>query len=207
MPNYKFSPITDPETCAECGSTDGIELHHPIPVSMGGKCVIPLCNECHGKAHGMKRKNISELTKKGLARARKKGQRLGRPTFGFTSINGKMIPNEDYEELEKMIMLSNEGYKQEDIAKIFGISQPSVSLRLRHWKKRKKLITVEKLREFANQQKTPQKISQIYIVANMAGEKDETNKRKTKADHQGRTSLDERESRRQDRHNQCKQAL
>ena len=83
------------------GSTKEIELHHPIPVSLGGKCVIPLCSECHGKAHGMERKNISELTKKGLKRAKDKGRRLGRPTFGFTSVRGKWLPNEDYEELKK----------------------------------------------------------------------------------------------------------
>ena len=50
-----------------------------------------------------------------------------------------------------MIMLRHEGYKQEELAAIFGISQPSVSNRLKPWKKGKKIISIEKLREFANQ--------------------------------------------------------
>lgn len=150
MSRYKFIPIADPKTCAECGSTKQIELHHPIPVSLGGKCVIPLCSECHGKAHGIERKNISELTKKGLERAKNKGRRLGRPPFGFTSVGGKLFPNEDYKELEKMITLRHEGYKQEELASTFGITQGAVSFRLKPWKRGKKIISIEKLREFAN---------------------------------------------------------
>jgi len=150
MSRYKFIPIADPKTCAECGSTKQIELHHPIPVSLGGKCVIPLCSECHGKAHGIERKNISELTKKGLEQAKNKGRRLGRPPFGFTSVGGKLFPNEDYKELEKMITLRHEGYKQEELASTFGITQGAVSLRLKPWKRGKKIISIEKLREFAN---------------------------------------------------------
>jgi|TARA_R110001592_G_scaffold36261_1_gene122238 hypothetical protein len=196
MSRYEFTPITDPKMCAECGSTKGIELHHPIPVSLGGKCVIPLCSDCHGKAHGMERKNISELTKKGLKRAKNKGRRLGRPTFGFTSVRGKLLPNEDYKELEKMITLRHEGYRQKELAEIFRISQPAVSARLKPWKRGKKIISIEKLRELV-------KISQFYtreqntnylhlLTVAAQGEQDGNNEKKIKSNHNGRNQEHER---------------
>nr|WP_302596462.1 HNH endonuclease signature motif containing protein [uncultured Cellulosilyticum sp.] len=43
-------------TCANCGSTENIEFHHIVPLCNGGLDVltniVPLCKECHFKAHG-----------------------------------------------------------------------------------------------------------------------------------------------------------
>lgn len=64
--------------CFECGA-DAEELHHVVPRSKGGTKTVPLCCECHGKVHDVKRINIRELTKEGLAKKKAQGVRLGRP--------------------------------------------------------------------------------------------------------------------------------
>jgi hypothetical protein len=159
MSNYTFEPIRNPDVCAECGSTNGIELHHPIPISMGGKCVIPLCNECHGKAHDMKRKNIGELTKEGLKRAKERGQRIGRPPFGFENdAEGKLaLHPTDYELLRTAVGMHELGIKQNEIAKFLRCSESNVSKRLKRWKTKKKKGSVpraslKKLHKFLKKQ-------------------------------------------------------
>lgn len=42
----------DTKKCFECGGTNHIHQHHIIPKSLGGTKTIPLCNICHGRAHG-----------------------------------------------------------------------------------------------------------------------------------------------------------
>lgn len=40
--------------CFECGvGPIDIVLHHVIPKSQGGKAMIPLCESCHNKVHGL----------------------------------------------------------------------------------------------------------------------------------------------------------
>lgn len=60
-------------TCEKCGSNDGIEVHHKIPLVNGGSDTednfMSLCCECHKKIHKF---NRSELTKIGIEKARKK---------------------------------------------------------------------------------------------------------------------------------------
>ncbi len=45
-----------PKICVNCGATENIEIHHIVPLSMGGsntpENVVYLCMECHYKAHG-----------------------------------------------------------------------------------------------------------------------------------------------------------
>jgi len=66
--------------CLECGVTENLVEHHPIPRSRGGKKKILLCSECHDKAHNKKHRGVdlSILIKEGLDRARAKGKILGR---------------------------------------------------------------------------------------------------------------------------------
>jgi hypothetical protein len=69
--------------CWEC-EAEGMEInnHHPVPRSRGGKKTIPLCLDCHAKAHHRnKRMNSSTLTKEGLERAKKRGTKLGNPDW------------------------------------------------------------------------------------------------------------------------------
>jgi len=72
--------------CSVCGKSEGngnLEYHHFVPKSEGGSDdetnLLTLCFDCHGIIHGMFRKNISELTKKGLERAKALGKKLGSP--------------------------------------------------------------------------------------------------------------------------------
>lgn len=47
--------------CACCGSTDGIEYHHIVPLFLGGtnklSNIVPLCSQCHKAAHYGQHKN------------------------------------------------------------------------------------------------------------------------------------------------------
>lgn len=79
-----WASLTTPQmknsfTCFECSST-AEHAHHVVPKVLGGIRTIPLCRECHGKIHAMKL-NASELIKAGLAKARLRGKRIGRPPW------------------------------------------------------------------------------------------------------------------------------
>ena len=71
------------DICFECESTEGLEQHHIVPRSYGGKKTIPLCYRCHSKAHGnnkMRRNsNHALLIKRGLEKAKTNGKKIGRP--------------------------------------------------------------------------------------------------------------------------------
>jgi hypothetical protein len=56
-----------------------IHHHHIVPKIKGGTKTVPLCEECHGKVHGIDFTNHSTLTKEGLKRAKDKGIKLGSP--------------------------------------------------------------------------------------------------------------------------------
>lgn len=71
------------ETCINCGSTISPQYHHVVPLSLGGNNVLSnivcLCSNCHqilhfGKSNGL---SHSELTKKGIERARLEGKQIG----------------------------------------------------------------------------------------------------------------------------------
>ncbi len=57
--------------CEKCGGTNGIEVHHKIPLIKGGNDtqdnLISLCYECHKNEHKL---NRSELTRIGIEKAR-----------------------------------------------------------------------------------------------------------------------------------------
>ena len=44
-----------PKVCVNCGKTEGVEMHHIVPLSRGGNNtlgnIVYLCKECHYKAH------------------------------------------------------------------------------------------------------------------------------------------------------------
>ncbi len=67
--------------CVNCGSNLEIQLHHIIPLSLGGtnniSNIVALCGKCHGKIHGMNYNMHSELTKRGIREARKNGKQIG----------------------------------------------------------------------------------------------------------------------------------
>lgn len=54
--------INKPKICGCCGSKSNLELHHIIPIYLGGEDkyynLIYLCNDCHIKIHRMLRKKF-----------------------------------------------------------------------------------------------------------------------------------------------------
>ncbi len=67
--------------CWECEmETEDIHHHHVIPRSRGGTKTVPLCLECHAKAHH-RRKNMSSSTliKAGMRQAALNGSKIGNP--------------------------------------------------------------------------------------------------------------------------------
>ena len=63
--------------CYECGVPADVE-HHVVPKSRGGTKTVPLCGECHAKAHHREgNMSVSELTRKGLLAAKARGVKLG----------------------------------------------------------------------------------------------------------------------------------
>lgn len=48
-------------SCVNCGSTESIEYHHIVPLSLGGEDrignIVPLCRKCHMAAHHGRRIN------------------------------------------------------------------------------------------------------------------------------------------------------
>lgn len=63
--------------CFECGQPAEFD-HHVVPASRGGTKTVPLCAECHGKAHNLDcNMDHSVLTQQGLARAKSRGTKLG----------------------------------------------------------------------------------------------------------------------------------
>jgi hypothetical protein len=65
--------------CFECGIDGEIHNHHVVPKSKGGTKTVPLCIICHGKIHGRDFLNHKQLTRQGLANAKKRGVKLGKP--------------------------------------------------------------------------------------------------------------------------------
>ena len=68
--------------CFECNKpAEG--GHHVVPKSRGGIKEVPLCGECHAKAHHAAQNMAhATLTREGLQRAKARGVRLGSPKPG-----------------------------------------------------------------------------------------------------------------------------
>ena len=67
-------------SCFECGDSGRLHDHHVIPQSRGGTETVPLCGECHAKAHGHPNNegwDISNLTSEALKQKSKQGEYTG----------------------------------------------------------------------------------------------------------------------------------
>ena len=110
--------------CWEC-EAEGVEInnHHPVPRSRDGKKTIPLCLDCHAKAHHRnKRMNSSTLTKEGLERAKKRGVKLGGPRFKEALAKGRRKNKQNADKFAKsnfsyISHLRNQGLSYSSIAK------------------------------------------------------------------------------------------
>ena len=59
-------------TCVNCGNSENIEYHHIVPLINGGtnniSNIVPLCKECHYKAHDKEYKHGNKKGNKGRKR-------------------------------------------------------------------------------------------------------------------------------------------
>jgi len=100
-----------PNNCQNCQSEEFLYGHHVIPKSLGGKLIVYLCGECHSIVHDRKvLKDISALTKAGLAKAKARGVILGRRPTSKKKINQAKI-------------LKDKGLSYAQIGKIMGLTR------------------------------------------------------------------------------------
>ena len=100
--------------CSVCATTGDTELHHIVPLSLGGpntlSNLVELCLSCHSKAHNH-RAAWREKARQGIERAKKAGVYKGRPK----SINR-----------ERVFYLKEQGIRVTDIARDMCIGRASV---------------------------------------------------------------------------------
>ena len=64
--------------CWECNAEGDMHDHHPVPKSRGGMRTIPLCEDCHGKAHHRDgAMSTSALTRAALQAKKARGEKTG----------------------------------------------------------------------------------------------------------------------------------
>ena len=56
------------KACANCGATEHVQYHHVVPLKNGGTNnlgnIVPLCEECHCKAHNKIHRNLQNSGRK-----------------------------------------------------------------------------------------------------------------------------------------------
>lgn len=64
--------------CWECMAIGPVHDHHVVPKSRGGTRTVPLCEDCHGRAHHReKRMTTSVLTREAMAHKAAQGEYTG----------------------------------------------------------------------------------------------------------------------------------
>lgn len=130
--------------CVNCGKI-ATNKHHIIPKSLGGtdreSNLVFLCDECHGKIHGIEYGNgilsHSELTKIGLQKAKLSGKRVGAQKGDKyktkKSIQGK-------KDILKHSKDFNGSLSDKEVMKLTGISRNTYYKYKRELKEKTKII-------------------------------------------------------------------
>lgn len=118
----------DNTSCCNCGEVENIQLHHIVPLALGGTNhltnICTICEDCHYKVHG-KNVNMTTLAKEGIKRAKERGVIFGRP---------KKNDEKVIQSIEKY--LAGEISNKEVIASLEGIiSESTFYRRLKEYKK------------------------------------------------------------------------
>lgn len=111
MKNYILK-VKDCTKCINCGSTDNIELHHIVPLIVGGtnniNNIVPVCEECHNKIHECNRQ--SKMSKLGMKKSAEKGN-INTKLFGYKLEENKLVIVQEEAKIVKLIFkLYIEGY-------------------------------------------------------------------------------------------------
>ena len=78
--------------CVNCGSTDDLNYHHIVPLSMGGQDVISnmvcLCGKCHDLIHYDSRGKIShsKAAREGIKAAKARGVHFGKKPINYERV-------------------------------------------------------------------------------------------------------------------------
>jgi len=85
-------------SCFECGG-EAHHDHHVVPRSRGGTKTVPLCEDCHGKAHE-RRMNTRALVRDALQSRKERGMRTGGIPRGYAvGHDSKTLVEDDREQL------------------------------------------------------------------------------------------------------------
>ena len=103
--------------CAVCGSTEDLQHHHFTPRIEGGiddeTNIITLCYKHHCEIHGKPYRNHinhSELTKKGIQKAKERGVKLGNPNLvEYNKIKKRKARKYAWEHKDFLISLRDSG--------------------------------------------------------------------------------------------------
>jgi hypothetical protein len=119
------------KACGNCGETKNVNIHHVVPLSLGGNNVITnmvlLCEKCHGLIHGEDFMNFRRLQREGKKRAKQRPDfREGRP------------PKFSEEQIKYALSLVDKGLSYKQVSEITGMSKST----LIRAKRKSKLVIV-----------------------------------------------------------------
>ena len=113
--------------CINCDSVNDLHLHHIVPLAIGGtnklSNVVVLCNECHGKIHGVDMVKHRKLQREGIERAKEQGKYKGRKEV--------KIDNFEYHYNRYM----NREVNKSQLARELNISRPTLDKLIEEHKK------------------------------------------------------------------------
>jgi hypothetical protein len=92
----KAETVPVPERCPTCGEDRVVfHYHHIVPRAIGGadiaSNIVRLCSDCHAKIHGHQLLKTSAMVKAGIAAARERGAKWGRPVVVTPEIKGEIV--------------------------------------------------------------------------------------------------------------------
>lgn len=111
------------EPCFNCGAPSSHQ-HHVVPRFLGGVATVPLCHDCHGKAHGKASgfRDTSELTRAALAVKRVKGESTGEAPYGMRAGEGGRLVADEGEQsvIARVRWLRSSGMTVREITRVLG---------------------------------------------------------------------------------------
>lgn len=128
--------------CANCGSEENIEIHHIVPLIVGGtnkkSNLVALCQDCHAKIHGLNRQGNKNGISIGMLQSAKNGSILvpGTGIYGYDydGVNNKLVPNpSEVAVVNKIFDLYLQGFGTRSIAEYLN-SKGILSKRGGIWK-------------------------------------------------------------------------